>query len=314
MIDRSNYLPLWAVTVKDNKTGYGGVFCYSLLPVNGTFNALWPGKIKNYDIDKDPGAKTIIWDYFKMPARGANIMFQQKVMPELHARQKENYEQNKSIINPHAHTRYQTVVICGAGPSLETDLEIIEKNRDKFCVVTINSAHVRITGDYFLTSESLNLDTHSSVGLPLGALDDSKYINTIAHISTITHPVMVNKPWKQLTFFSHGFDYENGAKVPLYYVGRHSTFDALQFATTILKAKKVIFTGMDYIYQNGKKGVVDSCSLSIIEAASLIASVNGVDVWNASRRTAFKNGVKLGSFEEALRSPIRPRGVKRRTK
>lgn len=319
MIDHSKFLPLYALPVAHDKLGVGGVLCYSLYPVNGTFNTLWPGKIKNYNINKDPGHKAIVWDWFKKGADGTSVLDQKTANPPLYKRQVENYESNKKIIKPVSHTRYHTVVICGAGPSLENDIDAIEANRDKYAVITINSAHKRIVGDYFVTCESLDLSKFSSTNKMLDLKADI-YSDTIAHLATITHPNVVGLPWRKVSWFTHNFDFEDkkvNEGLPIYYVGRHSTYDAIQFASLILRAKKIIFAGMNYIYDDpkksqGKKGYVDMCSLSLIEAASLICSFNKIDVWNVSKPTAFRNGVKLGTFEEALRSCTKSRGKKRR--
>lgn len=290
MIDRTKFLPAGALPIRQNSTGVGGVFCYIIDREKGKVE--FPGDIKDFDINKETRNICLVMDYFKQKATATNVNPWKDQRMDLFNRQQSNYEANREKIEPHTFMREDTVIICGGGPSLNPDIEKIEQHRDKVCVITINGAQARIKGDYFVTSESIDLLIHSTNTL----LTPECIGDTIAHVSNTTHPNVVNLPWNDLTFYSHGFEYEDKYDIPMYYVGRHSTFDALQFATTVLKAKKVIFTGVDYIYVNQ----VEHLSVMLIEAGSLIASMNGTEVWNISNRTAFKNGVKLGTFEEAM--------------
>ena len=305
MIDRSHFLPAGSLVISDDRRKVGGVYCYAT--DYNTKKVMFPGYEKGYDISKEKKAITVIWDYFKRKADGSNLVYQMGHSPELYESQKNNYLKNRKEINAfkgHKFEKRDTVVVCGSGPSLEPDIEAINRNRDDVCVVTINAAQAKIEGDYFVTSERLDVLSMSATRTR-EELEGYVFNNTIAHVSTVAHPNVVKAPWKKITFFSHGFHYEKPRIcVPVHFVGRHSTFDALQFAVLKLKAKKVIFTGCDYMYGNQ----LERLSVSIIEAASLIASINGVDVWNVSQRTAFKNGVKLGSFDEAMSSPIIPEG------
>lgn len=297
MIDRTLYLPAGALPVMNEKTGVGGILCY--IYEADKAKVWFPAALKDFDLTKERRPMVFVWDYFKQkPTKVVlNVKNGTDMRADLYERQVENYNRNKgSIKSVSEFPERDTVVICGAGPTLKHDLEFMAKHRDKICIITLNSAQALIEGDYFVTCESLDLTKMMSEGRP--KLNGTTPVqNTHAHVSTITHPNILKLGWKNVTFYTHLFDFEEQRHdIPNYFVGRHGTFDAIQFAAKDLKAKKIIFTGVDYQY--GEK--VQRQNVSLIEAAAFIAGKNNIDVWNVSMKGAFSNGVKLGTFQQAM--------------
>lgn len=205
------------------------------------------------------------------------------VLPdETRKRMVANYGEN--TISEYSHGKYDTVVICGGGPSLDKDIETIERHRKGVCIVTANQAQTKIEGDYCIVCESRD-EFQGPV----------KTTSTVGHFVTTVAPSTSGLPWKDVSWYSHNHDFENGCNIPKYHTGRHVTFDALQFAVKTLHAKKVILSGVEYLYGNE----MDVENARLIEGLAVLYSKD-VEIWNVSGKGLFTHGIILGTAEGAL--------------
>lgn len=192
-----------------------------------------------------------------------------------------NYASNE--ISEYDHEKQDTVFYCGGGPSLDKDIEYLEKNRRDVCVVTANQAQTKIEGDYCIVCES-----RDEFNGPV------KTDNTVGHFVTTVAPNTSSLPWKGVSWYSHNYEFESNRNIPKYHTGRHVTFDALQFAVDTLGAKRLIMSGVEYLYN----GEPDLENARLVEGLCILHPE--LEVWNVTGFGILTHGVILGTIEEAL--------------
>jgi hypothetical protein len=275
MIDRREHIPIDTLMVK-HPSGDPAILLFTWDKVNGRRMA---GLVDGPTEDGSFGS--VVRDFVGREPTEVNPL-PEAYNPAIGILAKKNYEQNKDKIR----SLHETVILCGAGPSAERDVPMIEQNRQGVTVVTLSRTQRLIEGDYYV-----GLDPFPA---HLDNLKGARVDKTIAVLATTVFPGVVALPWKAIGFFTHMI-HDNHKDIPKYFAGETVSFTALQFCINTLKSKKVILVGMENsddmtYYWHGKQ----------IEAGSWWAARHGVEVWNCTGEGSVLNGVIHGKLSEVL--------------
>lgn len=150
----------------------------------------------------------------------------------------------------------KTVVIVSAGPSLEENIELIKQNRDKFILLTINSALRAllthdIIPDFCVISEIGGIDTQF------------QGLEKLNKVKFILHPRTQQSIWElsdypNLVYFAESDGFSNwyhkkyAETFDLYKTAGTVSILAFYVATQIIKSKKILLIGQDLSLVNNQ--------------------------------------------------------------
>jgi len=160
----------------------------------------------------------------------------------------------------------QTAVIVSAGPTLDRNIEILKKNRDKYCLFTVGTAVKTLYAnglkpDFLCIIESFN-SSRQIEGLDLSEVNfitepyshfeprKNKFKNIYSHISA---NMPINHFWRDLT----------GEEIEEYWSKGTVSYTALNSAK-ILGFSKIILVGQDLAYIEGQCYSKDSAYKDLI--------------------------------------------------
>lgn len=147
------------------------------------------------------------------------------------------------------------IVITGAGPSLLEDIEYLKKYKDKYLLITINSA-LKAVLENGLKPDFCVIVEHTLMDQQLKQLENLDKINFILHPRTQNLCWHFNKNnFYYLTntdSFSNWYNKKLNAKYNFWPSAGSVTIIAFYLASKVLNAKNIIFTGLDLAYIEDK--------------------------------------------------------------
>jgi len=204
------------------------------------------------------------------------------------------FEYNRGINESRVSAEYNfdpidTVILCGAGPSLDADVVNEYRMHENTKVVTLGNAQGEVVGDYFVHLDAIDSQQRKE----FLSVQDS-----MAHLCVVSDPGMADLGWKQKTWFT--VDHlPNKAGLVSYQPTENVTCAAIQFVCKFLQPSKIVMVGMDHPIIIGDSNTYFWHGIDL-QAYCYFACKHGVEVWNCTPTSSVICGVVVGSMKQAF--------------